>query len=95
MTEERRLQVQDIVTRVVRSRYPETDFAAIRAWPDLDHDGDPVLRVEILFRPEDEELRCKMGLGVGLIGDIQDHLCAVGETRFPLPRFLRADDARD
>ena len=95
MTEERRLQVQDIVAEVVRSRFPETVFPAIRLRPELDHDGDPVLVVEIFFRPEDEELRCKMGLGVELIRDMQDRLWAIGETRFPHPEFLRAADARD
>lgn len=94
MTEERRREVQDIVARVVRAQLPGTDLPAIRVWPDVDHDGDPVLRVEIVFREEDEELRCKMGLGVGLILAMQERLYTLGETRFPHPEFLRAADVR-
>ena len=95
MTEARRRELEDVVVRVVRARYPETDFPAIRLRPELDHDGDPVLVVEIYCRPEDEELRCSMGLAVELIEDMQDRLWAIGETRFPHPEFLRAGDARD
>ena len=69
--------------RVVRARYPEIDFPTIRLRPELDHDGDPVLAVEIYFRPEDEELRCRMGLAVELIGDMQDRLWAIGRNPFP------------
>ena len=94
MTEERRREVQDIVARVVRAQLPGTDFPAIRVWPDVDHDGDPILRVEIFFGEEDEKLRCKMGLGVGLILAMQERLHTLGETRFPHPEFLRADDVR-
>ena len=95
MTEERRRELEDVVARVVRSRFPGTEFPAIRLRPELDHDGDPVLVVEIFFRPEDEDLRRKMGLAVPLIRDMQDRLWAIGETRFPHPEFLRASDARD
>ena len=94
MTEQRRQELQDVVVRVVRARYPGIDFPAIRVWPELDHDGDPHLRVEIYFRPEDEELRCKIGLGVPLIDEMWTELAAIGETRFPMPRFLRAGDVR-
>ena len=95
MTEERRQELQSVVAHVVRSRFPGTELPAIRLRPELDHDGDPVLAVEIYFRPEDEELRCSMGLEVELIGDMQDRLWAIGEPRFPHPEFLRAADARD
>lgn len=94
MTETRRLELQDIVTRVVRSQYPQTDFPAIRVWPDLDHDGDPILRVEIYFPEEDEELRRGMGLETGLIRAMRERLFASGITRFPHPEFLRAGDAQ-
>ena len=95
MTEERRQELQSIVAEVVRSRFPGTEFPAIRLRPELDHDGDPVLVVEIYFRPEDEELRRSMGLEVELIRGMQNRLWAIGETRFPHPEFLRAADARD
>ena len=94
MTEKRRRELEDVVVRVVRARYPEIDFPTIRLRPELDHDGDPVLVVEIYFRPEDEELRCKIGLGVPLIDQMWTELAAIGETRFPMPRFLRAGDVR-
>ena len=95
MTEERRQELQGIVAQVVRSRFPGTEIPAIHLKPELDHDGDPVLVVEIYFRPEDEELRSSMGLAVELIRDMQDRLWAIGETRFPHPEFLCAADARD
>lgn len=95
MTEERRQELQSIVAQVVRSRFPGTDIPAIHLRPELDHDGDPVLVVEIYFRPEDERLRSSMGLEVDLIRGMQDRLWAIGETRFPHPEFLRAADARD
>ena len=85
MTEQRRQELEDVVVRVVRARYPGVDFPAIRVWPELDHDGDPRLRVEIHFRPEDEALRCKIGLGVPLIDEMWTELAAIGETRFPCP----------
>ena len=94
MTEERRLEVEDLVARVVRAHLPATDLPAVRVWPERDHDGDPILRVEIFFRPEDEELRCNMGLGLGLIRAMRERLFASGITRFPHPEFLRAGDVR-
>lgn len=56
MTEERRQELQSIVAEVVRSRFPGTEFPAIRLRPERDHDGDPVLLVRIYFRPDPDRV---------------------------------------
>lgn len=94
MTEERRRELEDAVARVVRAHLPGTDLPAIRVWPDRDHDDDPILRVDIFFRPEDEEIRSGMGLEVGLIRAMRERLFALGVTLFPHPEFLTTDDVR-
>ena len=94
MRRKRLRRVQEVVERTVRSRYPGTDFPAVTVHADFDFDGDPILRVQIVYRGDDEEIRDDLGLGVKLIGALAEQLDAIEETAFVTPEFRNAEDPR-
>ena len=52
MTEEKLTEVRNVLEEVLRSTFPNTDFTSLRVRPDLDHDGDEILRVDAVgMRP--------------------------------------------
>lgn len=92
MRRKRLRRVQEVVERTVRSRYPGTDFPAVTVHADYDFEGDPILRVQIVYGGDGEEIGDDLGLGVKLVGALIEPLAAIEETAFIIPRFRSAED---
>lgn len=83
-------EAQGIVEDLLRSTFPNTNFTSIRLQPELDHDGDPVLRVDTFYRGSDAEIDSTAGYDVGL--NLWRRLRAIGITAFPIHMFRDADE---
>lgn len=86
MTEEKLTEVRNVLEEVLRSTFPNTDFTSLRVRPDLDHDGDEILRVDAFYRGSDTELD-DADRAADVIIEMQNRLLAIGETAFPIPEF--------
>ncbi len=64
--------------------------ATVRA--DVDHDGDPVLRVTAHFDLVPEPIETSITFEI--IGKVREALAEIGETRFPHVRYDFHDDQR-
>lgn len=92
MTEDKLAEAQSVLEDLLRTTFPNTDFTSIRVWPDVDHDGDDVLRVDAFYRGSDAELDSPTGYGI--ITRIWDRLIDIGVTTFPIQTFRQVDEER-
>lgn len=86
MTEEKLTQVENLLGEVLRSMFPNTEFTSLRVRPDLDHDGDEILRVDAFYRGSG----CEPGdttKAVDVIIEMQHRLLAIGESAFPILHY--------
>lgn len=74
-------RVIEAVRRVLEDRMGRFGFEDARAHYGEDHDGDPVLYIDVDYRLSDEPIDTKAT--IGLVQALRDALGAVGETRFP------------
>ncbi len=86
MTEKRLTEVRGLLEEVLGSMFPNTEFISLRVRPDLDHDGDEILRVDAFYRGSGAELD-DADRAADVIIEMQDRLRAIGETAFPIPEF--------
>ncbi len=82
-----RQTVEDIVRRCLSS----DRISRVEVQDDWDHDGDPVLRITVVFKsaPSVRDAR-KM---IGLIGDLRSQLKQLDEESFPLVNFISKSEA--
>jgi hypothetical protein len=71
----------EAVRRVLKKRLRPIGFERVEVCAGEDHDGEPVLFVEIHYRLIKKPIDA--GITFGLIGALREALEAVGETRFP------------
>lgn len=83
-------EARGVVEDLLRSTFPNTNFTSIRLQPDLDHDGDPVLRVTTFYRGSAAEIDSTAGHGFGL--NLWRRLRAIGITAFPIHMFWDVDE---
>jgi len=74
-------RVIEAVRRVLEDRMGRFGFEDVRVSSGEDHDGDPVLFIEVDYRLSDEPIDSKATFG--LVRALREALGAVGETRFP------------
>ena len=84
---------QEIIERVVKERFAPARIVKVMVEEDLDHDGDEILRVRIVFEAEDDKLDTDKVLG--LIGLLRRGLEKIKEERFPIPYFMTLDEFKD
>ena len=61
----------------------------IQVHPDLDHEGDEVLRVDAFYRGEED---IDPATDVALLPEMWDRLRAIGINAFPIHRFRDIDE---
>ena len=83
-------EVQGIVEDLLDSTFPNTNCTSLQIEPALDHDGDPVLRVDTFYRGSTAEIDSTAGYDVGL--HLWRRLRATGITAFPIHMFRDADE---
>lgn len=71
-------EISDIVSKIVRARYPEAGFRGAEVRSDLDFDGEPIVRVTAAY----ERRPAPASALVGLTHDIRDALLSRGDDRF-------------
>jgi hypothetical protein len=77
--EEKAVQV---IQRIIQDRLGPFDINKnVRVEPGLDHDGDPVLFIEVRYKKSKKPVNANVANRLGT--EIREALEAIGETRFP------------
>lgn len=74
--------VKKAIESTVKARFPGGEIVSIRLREDQDHEGDPILRVDLIVRGGGKVLDPKRT--VGLTGDLRSRLAEIGVTSFPV-----------
>ena len=83
------MKVRDAIERVLRQRMKRHGYRSADIRADVDHDGDPVLRIDVHYDLMPDPL--DPTATVGLLSALRDALDEIGETRFPHVRHEFAD----
>lgn len=81
----------ELIEGVVKRQFSEAVINNVDVRPDVDDDGDAVLRVTVVFETSGETL--DPGKMVGLVRHLRPELAENGIESFPLVRFIAKADA--
>jgi len=84
--------VKKAVESTVKDRFPGGEIVSIRIQEDTDHEGDPILRIDLIVGGRARVLNPKRTMG--LTGDLRSRLADVGMTSFPVLSFISETEAR-
>lgn len=83
----------ELVEAVVRRQFSDAVIHAVAVKPDLDHDGDAILRVTVVVQDDNERLDPEKVLDAS--GSIWSALDEAGIESFPIVSYMtKADAAR-
>lgn len=83
---------QTIVEEVLSECFPGTRVHQVLVEPDLDQDGDPVLRITVVLEGAPEDLaRDRL---VGFVRHLKSRLIKADIEEFPLVSFVSRNEAR-
>ncbi len=83
--------VDDVIERVVRSRFPNVQIDSVEVVPDVDLDGDRMLRITVVFDGQAGDLDpARMA---GLVRHIRSALPASEANSFPLVTYMTRAEA--
>lgn len=68
------------IDKIVRPAMAPFGFKKLKVRADEDHDGDPILAVEVFYSSDDVPIDTKVV--AGLVAKVQDRLLQMGEERF-------------
>ena len=83
--------VEQMVQDLVRAEFPDADIQEVAFEEATDADGDPILKVTVVFATAREIDTRKAS---GLVRHVWPRLRAVDEARFPLFRLMSSADAK-
>ena len=83
-------QVAKVIEGVLREIFPEAEIDSVRVLVRLDHEGDEIFDVSMIYSAGPLDPRKT----VGVIGRIRERLRAIGEDRFPVLRFISKSDMK-
>ena len=83
----------EIVRPVVEQQLAPAQIIGLTVEEDEDADGDPVLRIEVIFEAENDRLDPKQVLG--LIRHVRKPLIEMGSDRFPIFTYMTSQEAAD
>lgn len=83
--------VEKVIWSAVNDRFPGREIESIRVQEDTDHEGDPILRIDLIVRPPARVLDPKRA--TMLIGDLRSRLGEVGIIGFPVLSFIAKSEA--
>ena len=84
-------EVRKAIESTIEDRFPGGEIVSARLREDLDHDGDPILRVDLIVRGRGKILDPKRT--VGLTGDLRSSLAKIGVSSFPVVSFVSSATA--
>lgn len=82
--------LQAIVSQLVRERFPDAAIDTVTVVADEDSDGDPILRVTVVFESEIADLEARQL--ASLTRHVRPKLREHNDHRFPIFRFLSKRD---
>jgi hypothetical protein len=82
--------LEDVVAAVVIARFAHSIVDHVSVAPDVDSDGEPILRVMVVFADDISEL--DMRELAGIVRHVRPALLEHQETAFPIFRFLTKRD---
>ena len=83
---------EKLIASVVNDRFPGGDIESIRIREDTDHEGDPILRIDLMVGGRARVLDPKRA--ISLTGDLRSRLADIGITSFPVLSFISMAEAR-
>ena len=86
-------EVQDAVRGPLQTQLASVELINVDISEDFDHDGDPILRIKVTFRANNQRLdpiKVK-----GLIRHLRTALASINEDRFPVVSFRTDTDAEE
>ena len=88
-------KVRDIVARALAKRFSPEEFTfdPIIVKHALDHDGDEILRIQIIFDGDQENL--DPGWTMGIVGRIYPEMEAIPVTAYPITSFIEKSEWED
>ena len=91
-------EVDRIVEKIIEEVARETigdEIRSVHAVSDLDHYGDEIFRVKIVFEPSTKEGLLDPGKTTGLVRRILPKLDKEGAKGFPILSFISTSDYKD
>ena len=85
-------RAREIVEEVIRSRMAGSEIVEIRSAEGEDHEGDPVLRVMVVFDPAKGALNSQRM--TGLARHLRSRLGPDGAAPYPVFQFVSKSDAK-
>lgn len=85
--------LQTIVSETLKRRLRGVTILATEIADELDHDGDPILRVTVTFEADEDQLNAQRLKG--LTRHLRSALEGVQEDRFPVVNFQTVKEASD
>ena len=83
-------RVRRTVRNVVSHQLAPAKIIDVELTEDVDHDGDPILRVRVIFEAKDDSLGAKNVLG--LARHLREPLELLGETASPVFSFMTSKE---
>lgn len=83
--------IEPLIERIVRAEFPDARLQSVDVEEAVDADGDPILRVTVIFETSKDIDGAKTP---GLVRHLWPELRAAKETRFPLFRLMTSADAK-
>lgn len=83
-------EIRDAIGTVVREELHPAQIVSVKVDGDLDHDGDEILRITVIFDSDGGQLNTSKVLG--LPRHLRKPLAALDEKRFPILTFLTPEE---
>lgn len=84
-------KIEELVQRIVQAEFPDARLQSVEVEEAVDADGDPILRVTVVFETSKDIDNAKTP---GLVRHLWPELRAAKEMRFPLFRLMTSADAK-
>ncbi|QBF29738.1 hypothetical protein [Thalassococcus sp. S3] len=83
-------ELRETIRNVFESHFEGVKLAEFEVREDLDHDGDPILRIKFVFETEDNRLDPKKVKS--MIRHLREPLAEIGEDRFPITSYMTKEE---
>lgn len=80
----------ELVATVIRRQFSDASIHDVAVKPDVDHDGDAILRVTVVV---EKEVKMDSGKMLGLVRHLRPELAEVGIENFPVVSYMTKADA--
>ena len=85
------LDIESVVQSVLEDELSPAKVVDVRVFADQDSTGDDVLRIDIVFKVEGDQLDPERVLG--LVRHLREPLAKIEERRFPILSFMTQEEA--